>query len=466
MEGGQRQRDVLPQIRGAGCSGVFLPALPVDASMIASAELDELMPFFRHAGVMEFPQMMLVTVESEKPVLEGRGKIEFPRPDKMIVHLSGEPEDLGFTLEALSRQRGNPYEPLYRFFLRMTDVQGRRWSASCEVETFNDGDNGWTLLGWTQCISMALQLEPHEMGWVESRFLVPREFSMGGALNEVVRRRLPDGSSEPMTILNVLGEPVTLRFDFAAGMLTAAVSISETFPTPMADGWLGEPLRILFGQLVYPRLVLRRLPCGHAQVHLRVSPGWSLDSRAIALWKPDFPASADEFLHLYRGLLTIIATGREFEAHQFTSLFVEVIEASKGTRWVLALTLASSIEGLVKKIGERRIPLSDEEEREVREMLAYLKAWPASDRIKDRIRDVLGRLPDLSIYNDLMRLAKQGVGDKEGADTWKDVRNKVMHGELVSPYSSEDSDRAYLALVRLLHCLTREAARRALPDQS
>lgn len=434
--------------------------------MTASTELDELMPFFRDAGVMEFPQMRLVTVESEQSVLEGRGKIEFPRPDKMIIHLSGEPEDLGYTLGALSRQRSNPYEPLYRFLLRMTDLQGRWWSASCEVEAFNDGDHGWMLLGSTQGISTVLQLEPHKTGWVESRFLVPREFSTRGALDKIVRRQLPDGGSEPTTILDVLGEPVTLRFDYAAGMLTAAVPISKTFPTPMADGWLGEPLRILFGQLVYPRLVLRRLPCGHAQVHLRVSPGWSLDSRAIALWNPIFPASAGEFLHLYRGLLTIIATGGEFEAHQFTSLFVEVIEASKGSRWVIALTLASSIEGLVKKIGKRRIPLNEDEERAVGEMLSYLKTWPAPDRIKGRIRDVLGSLPDLSIYNDLIRLAKKGIGDKEGADTWKDIRNKVMHGELVSPYSSEDGDRALLALVRLLHCLTREAARQALSGWS
>lgn len=424
------------------------------------------MPFFRDASVMDFPQMKLVTVESEQSVLEGRGRIEFPRPDEMIVHLSGEPEDLGYTLGALSRQRHDPHDPLCKFLLRMTDIQGRRWNASCEVETFDDLDQGWMMLGWTQGISTVLQLEPHETGWVESRFLIPMEFSTRSALNETFCRRLRDGGSEPTTVVDVLGEPVTLRFDFTAGMLTAAVPISEVFPTPMADSWLGEPLRILFGQLVYPRLVLRRLPCGHAQVHLRISPGWSLDSRAMALWNPVSPALADEFLHLYRGLLTVIAGGGEFEAHKFTSLFVEVIEASKGSRWVIALTLASSIEGMVKEIGERKIALNEEEEQAVKEMHSCLKAWAAPDRIKDCIRGALRRLPDLSIYNDLKRLATQGVGDKEGAEAWKVIRHKVMHGELISPYSSEDGDRALLALVRLLHSLTREAARRALSNQS
>jgi hypothetical protein len=40
------------------------------------------------------------------------------------------------------------------------------------------------------------------------------------------------------------------------------------------------------------------------------------------------------------------------------------------------------------------------------------------------------------------------------------VRNRVMHGELVSPYSSEEDDQILVDLADLLRALTWEAARR------
>jgi hypothetical protein len=44
-------------------------------------------------------------------------------------------------------------------------------------------------------------------------------------------------------------------------------------------------------------------------------------------------------------------------------------------------------------------------------------------------------------------------------DAWYELRNAVMHGGLVSPYSSEDEDRKLLALAAMMHALTREILR-------
>lgn len=46
--------------------------------------------------------------------------------------------------------------------------------------------------------------------------------------------------------------------------------------------------------------------------------------------------------------------------------------------------------------------------------------------------------------------------------SWIKTRNSVMHGKLVSPYSSLEDDQIILDLAELLRTLTREAARRAL----
>jgi hypothetical protein len=321
--------------------------------------IDRLMPFFRDGGTMEFPQMTLAGMEGEPAVLEGRGTIEMPTPDKMIVHLEGRPENLRYSLRAINRLRDNPYEERYRFRVHMTDTLGCTWSTGCEVEQFEPGDEKWSFLGWTQGLLSSAPMAPHPTGLAESYFLVPRNFSTRSVLAGIIKTMLPDGSFRPAIVIDVLGCAVTLRYDVAVGMIVISVPFSETFPVPEAENWLGEPLRIILGQPVYPRLVTRRLPSGHTHVHLRVSPGWSVDSRWTALWQAERPNAGVDFLDLYRGLLTLIASDRlderTLEEHKVTSLFGEVIEASKGSRWVMTLTLASSIEAMVNW-GAKRPP--------------------------------------------------------------------------------------------------------------
>lgn len=412
---------------------------------------------------MEFPQMTLGGMDGEPAILEGRGRIEMPAPDKMIVHLEGQPEDLRHSLLAINRLRDNPYEANYRLRVHMTDTFGGKWSAGCELERIEPSDENWFFLGWTQGILSSAPTDPHQTGSAESYFLVPRNFSTRSALTRIIKAPQPDGSFRPAVVINVLGCPVTLRYDVSVGMIVTSVPFSKVFPAPETENWLGEPLRIILGQPVYPRLVTRRLPFGSTQVHLRVSPGWSVDSRWTALWQAERP---DDFLELYRGLLTLIASDRPaertLEEHKVTSLFGEVIDASRGSRWVMALTLASSVEAMVKRVGERSVPLTQVELQAVDELKAYLDSSCAPDRIIKRLKTSLETLPSLSAANAMRRLADKGVIRRTDVNTWNNIRNRVMHGELVSPYSSEKDDKNLIELARLFHDLTREEVRRAL----
>lgn len=119
------------------------------------------MPFFRDGGTMEFPQMTLAGMEGEPAVLEGRGRIEMPTPDRMIVHLEGRPEDLRHSLHAINRLRDNPYEERYRFRVHMTDTLGWKWSAGCEVEQIDLGDEKWSFLGSTQGLLSSAPTDLH-----------------------------------------------------------------------------------------------------------------------------------------------------------------------------------------------------------------------------------------------------------------------------------------------------------------
>lgn len=431
--------------------------------------IDRLKPFFRDGGTMEFPQMTLAGMDGEPAVLEGRGRIEMPTPDKMIVHIEGKPEDLRHSLHAINRLRDNPYDPLCHFRLHMTDTFGCRWSAGCELERIEPGDAQWSFLGWTQGLLGIAPTEPDYTGMSESYFLVPRNYSIRSALNGIISSMQPDGSLQPAVVMHVLGCPVTLHYDVALGMIVIFTPLSETFPAPETENWLGEPLRIILGQPVYPRLVTRRLPFGSTHVHFRVSPSWSVDSCWTALWQAEGPNAPADFLELYRGLLTLIAADRTDERtlkeHKVTSLFGEVIEASKASRWVMTLILASSIEAIVKRIGDRSIPLNPVELQAVEELTAFLDGSSAPERIVKRLKTALETLPDLSTTNAMRRLAGEGIIRKSGVETWNKIRNRVMHGELVSPYSSEKDDKNILELARLFHDLTRDVVRRALVKQ-
>lgn len=120
--------------------------------------------------------MTLAGMEGEPAVLEGRGRIEIPTPEKMMVHLEGRREDLRHSLRAINRLRDNPYEERFRFRVHMTDTLGCTWSAGCEVEQIEPGDEKWSFLGWTQGLLSSAPTEPHPTGLAEPCFLVPPIF--------------------------------------------------------------------------------------------------------------------------------------------------------------------------------------------------------------------------------------------------------------------------------------------------
>ena len=70
------------------------------------------------------------------------------------------------------------------------------------------------------------------------------------------------------------------------------------------------------------------------------------------------------------------------------------------------------------------------------------------------------RLDFVSVDRALLDLAASGVGTRAQVGSWKKVRNRAMHGELVSRYSSKEDDQILADMADLLRALTREIARR------
>ncbi|MNX99699.1 hypothetical protein D3C86_1321650 [compost metagenome] len=94
-------------------------------------------------------------------------------------------------------------------------------------------------------------------------------------------------------------------------------------------------------------------------------------------------------------------------------------------------------------------------------MRTYISAFHGSNRLRDRAMDVIARADEISPERALRDLARDGVGTLDQVASWRSVRSRVMHGEFVSAYSTEEDDRTILNMAELLRALAIEAARRA-----
>jgi hypothetical protein len=65
----------------------------------------------------------------------------------------------------------------------------------------------------------------------------------------------------------------------------------------------------------------------------------------------------------------------------------------------------------------------------------------------------------------LRQLVANGSVAKDEFDAWDKLRNRVMHGSLVSPYSTAEEDKLLLDLSRLFHSLTRRLLQDVDPDR-
>jgi hypothetical protein len=197
-------------------------------------------------------------------------------------------------------------------------------------------------------------------------------------------------------------------------------------------------------------------------VFIRPSPQWNARSGAAGLWVGDQTlVDKDGFWETYSRLLTYIASERDraghpnLEANKLTELYGEVIDAAQGSRWVWALTYASAAEGLVRLIvpkGTRRADVKSEDVESLRE---HIDGWSGDPRLKEIAKNAASRMLETSAVQALRDLRDKGAIASDQFKAWDRIRNQVMHGSLVSSYSSAEDDKLLLDLADLLHSLTR-----------
>ncbi|GAM97388.1 hypothetical protein U91I_01014 [alpha proteobacterium U9-1i] len=402
----------------------------------------------------------VIARDHDPVIMTGEGRIDISHPARFSYIFRGVATDLSRAVDRLMHARRNPYDGLSQFRIEGVDQGGTKWSYGyVRPNHIDHTGEQWTLAG--DCNGLITDdPDAHTESGVELIFLVPPELNLGALMTDTER---PDG--EPLLrthACSVLGAMISFAYEPSTHRLYVTAKSSEALRHPYLENWLGEPFRILFGQLIYPRLVARNFGDGRAMIGLRPSPGLEPDAGFAALWsRGRAEAGRKSFWLLYEKLLTIIATDKDdkghpnFEAHKITALYGEIIQAARGSRWVWALTMASAAEGLTKLImpmlGIKIDPILDEE---IDKLAAHIESWPGSAELKRRAVNGLKRARDTTTVVALRRLRELGVLEKDHLGAWETLRHAVMHGSMLAPWSTEEEDKRLLDLSELMHRLT------------
>ncbi|WP_447953900.1 hypothetical protein [Sphingopyxis chilensis] len=411
---------------------------------------------------IEFPEMTLHGRDAEGTIFRGSGRIEIISDTSMRFYMHAEPAaDLREVMQVFNRQKDSPYDPLDALRLFATDYRGVKWAGGyTQADFYADHDRGWPLSGEIEALSsLATGFWVSRRNSVELLLEPPIDLPMSERLitsAHIGDRKILSSSGPGQQIVEVLGTKIAFSYEPSGDALWITADVSEELNHPFLENWLTEPLRILLGTPIYPRMVARNLGDGAAHVWLRPSPRHNAAS-PIGLLQPFSmePGRAEQFWALYADILTFIANAGSFEAHELTRYYEELAHAQLGTRWVLTLTLAGTAEALASGLmadEDRRSEFADDMLDSMKE---HIEEWTEDAGLRARMLSNLGMISRRSVLAFMRGLGRAGTLQPPHVQTWYEVRNSVMHGNLVEPWSTEEGDDRLHQMINLVHDLTR-----------
>lgn len=408
---------------------------------------------------IECPVMEVIGHDSESALLVGPGQISINSSTSMSFVMHAEAKDQGRAFQALVHAKTNPYENLEQLRVFATDYEGTRWNCGwVNVQLGEITQSRWRLSGAIQGIMT-----------IVSGYGVARDAGVEVIYDTKLSLPQPplQKRGDPGLGKNEIRDTVTVEgvklqfFDSSNGTRTLGVAeVSSSFSHPYAENWISEPFNILLGQLIYPRLVARNMGNGTAQVSLRVVPEHTANQKISSILSEPSRADHKRFWELYGAMLSVVIHSRDgsdnpnFELNPLTHYYQELAQATTGSNWVLCMTLASIIEGLANLMYPVKDRVSDIDVNKVGRLKAYIEEWKEDMHLRQRMLDSLARTKTNGVAQSLRGLCKTGVLESAHLKTWQTVRNQVMHGELVSPWSTQELELQLKNLVQLVHGLS------------
>jgi len=422
-------------------------------------------------STIECVEMRLLSgYDHEPPIFVGPGHIDIRSSTAIDFTMFAISVDSKDALRRLATARDNPYEKLNQFRLLATDYQGNEWACGWTRPELK----GFPKVGWPLTGKLKSLVTKYSGPWVSTEpgvelifypnFLLPMDKEME-TVTSIDGKKIQWRRSAGQQTIHVLDSEIRFFYTPSDKALWITATTSDKLRHPYAENWLSEPLRVLLGQLVFPRLVARNLGDGTAQVSLRSSLPPLRNSGIASLVGGDPIGVGAEFWELYASLLTLISEAKDgkglpdLQSHRITRFYEEIIQATRGSRWVLCLTLASVGEGLAKMLIRPAEQKSDFTEEDIESLKTTIAKWEGDKGLQGRMLAEIARAGERSVGRYLRDLVQRGVLEHSNERAWSSVRHSVMHGNLVTPWATEDEDKRLLDLADLVHRLTREIMR-------
>lgn len=408
---------------------------------------------------ISFGRMTLLGGDFDPPVTEGSGVVYVESNSRFRFQLTATDIDQKIVDERQQRFRDNPYDALARFRVQAWDADNRHWHLGWVEPDFVSRDGRVTVQGLCE----GLSLDVPSTSQTSSTTTVYRLQNIRQLMSLMMLTT--KGHSQHAYAFELDGSTVELKYDGNDCVLLVSATHSERLPPTYTENWLGEPLRILLGHLVFPSMVARDVSGKTTFLSIRRTPTMhhtgGIASYFHYMIGQNHPSS---FWECFEALLRWISSARgkdgqpQFESNSTTRLCEEIVQAEYlGSRWILALTLASAVESQVTKLADNISTLDSPETKEGRDLLIkHIEEWNGGDGLKEIAVSAINRSVEKTTPKILRALRGSNVVTKDQIAAWQRVRNSVVHGHLISPYSSAKEDAHILAIAKMFHALTGE----------
>lgn len=425
---------------------------------------------------IECPHMEIQGYDHEPPVFTGPGQIVIDTDTRMHFTMHGTPRDGSAAFRKIVDAQNNPYDGLRQFRMNAVSYDGTEWSGGwTRLRTGAEVKNVWRLSGPIHSLhTHATGFGVAEKQSVELVYDRPLRLPIPMNMVKTVQRADEEvlcSRSRGTQSIEVLDATIEFFQSAEHEHIWAVAEATTDFPHPHLENWLSEPLSLLLGEIVAPRLKARNFGDGRASITLRPTSRRASNSLAGSILRENPRVDADRFWNLYRDILTIVATARDanghrnFEAHPLTHYYWEIIQATQGSNWVLCMTLASTVEGIVKMMFSEPERKADYEDALVDSLKSAVENWKGDNNLRSRVLDYIGGFKTKGINKMLKSLVGTNGITSEQANAWIKLRNSSMHGDMVMPWSNKEQDARINNLIELTHRLSEAYIKRELEQR-
>lgn len=212
------------------------------------------------------------------------------------------------------------------------------------------------------------------------------------------------------------------------------VTRSDSFGPPCVENWIPEALTFVMGNRVYPRMVIRHFE-KDCLVFIRNNP--KLEPTGLEPPIPDRPHWNDIRWDIFASYLRMCASQDEFDHLPLTTIFTEVICASRATLQGFVLSLSVCIENLIDQLYDS-LNIEPADKDAARTLRKHVREWEGDETVKGRAMGLLSMLGTRSINDACKTLVEKGVLREQHVKAWKNVRPTVTHGKLIEFPISQD----------------------------